>query len=59
VAQNNKEYGVNVTSITVVASINSTRMSERKYAPPQLKIMRDKIRELEERGLVYKNTRAE
>jgi hypothetical protein len=32
------------------------RMSARKYAPPQMKIMRDKIRELEELGLVYKNT---
>jgi hypothetical protein len=30
-----------------------------KYAPPQLKFMRDKIRELEELGLVYKNTGAE
>jgi hypothetical protein len=35
------------------------RMSARKYAPPQLKFMRDKIRELEELGLVYKNTVAE
>jgi hypothetical protein len=34
-------------------------MSARKYAPPQLKFMRDKIRELEELGLVYKNTGAE
>jgi hypothetical protein len=34
------------------------RMSARKYAPPQLKFMRDKIRELEELGLVYKNTGA-
>jgi hypothetical protein len=32
------------------------RMSARKYAPPQLNFMRDKIRELEELGLVYKNT---
>jgi hypothetical protein len=32
------------------------RMSSRKYAPPQLKFMRDKIRELQELGLVYKNT---
>jgi hypothetical protein len=32
------------------------RMSARKYAPPQLKFMRDKIRELEDLGLVYKNT---
>jgi Reverse transcriptase (RNA-dependent DNA polymerase) len=30
-----------------------------KYAPPQLKFMRDKIHELEELGLVYKNTGAE
>jgi hypothetical protein len=28
------------------------RMSARKYAPPQLKFMRDKIRELEELGLM-------
>jgi hypothetical protein len=33
------------------------RMSARKNAPP--KFMRDKIRELEELGLVYKNTGAE
>jgi hypothetical protein len=35
------------------------RMSARKYASPQLKFMRDKIHELEEMGLVYKNTGAE
>jgi hypothetical protein len=35
------------------------RMSARKYSSPQLKFMRDKIRELEELGLVYKNTGAE
>jgi hypothetical protein len=35
------------------------RMSACKYAPPQLKFMRDKIRKLEELGLVYKNTGAE
>jgi hypothetical protein len=35
------------------------RMSARKYAPPQLKFISDKIRELEELGLVYKNTGAE
>jgi hypothetical protein len=35
------------------------RMSARKYAPPQLKFMRDKIHEFEELGLVYKNTGAE
>jgi hypothetical protein len=35
------------------------RMSACKYAPPQLKFMSDKIRELEELGLVYKNTGAE
>jgi hypothetical protein len=35
------------------------RMSARKYAPPQLEFMRDKIHELEELGLVYKNTGAE
>jgi hypothetical protein len=37
----------------------AVRMSARKYAPPQLKFMRDKIRELEELGLVYENTGAE
>jgi hypothetical protein len=35
------------------------RTSARKYAPPQLKFMCDKIHELEELGLVYKNTGAE
>jgi hypothetical protein len=35
------------------------RMSACKYAPQQLKFMRDKIRELEVLGLVYKNTGAE
>jgi hypothetical protein len=35
------------------------RMSARKYAPPHLKFMRDKIHELEELVLVYKNTGAE
>jgi hypothetical protein len=35
------------------------QMSDRKYAPPQPKFMRDKIRDLEELGLVYKNTGAE
>jgi hypothetical protein len=37
----------------------AVRMSARKYSPPQLKFMRDKTRELEEMGLVYKNTGAE
>jgi hypothetical protein len=35
------------------------RMSARKYASTQLKFMHDKILELEELGLVYKNTGAE
>jgi hypothetical protein len=35
------------------------RMAARKYAPPQLKFMRDKVHELEELGLVYRNTEAE
>jgi hypothetical protein len=35
------------------------RMSARKCDPPQLKFMRDKIGELEELSLVYKNTGAE
>jgi hypothetical protein len=37
----------------------TARMSARKYGPPQLKFKRDKICELEELGLVYKNTGAE
>jgi hypothetical protein len=35
------------------------QMLTRKYGPPQLKFMCDKIRELYELGLVYKNTGAE
>jgi hypothetical protein len=35
------------------------RLSARKYSQPQLKSMRDKIHNLEELGLVYKNTGAE
>jgi Reverse transcriptase (RNA-dependent DNA polymerase) len=35
------------------------RMSARKSAPPQLKFMRGKIRELGKLGLLYKNTGAE
>jgi hypothetical protein len=35
------------------------RVSARKYAPLHLKFMRAKIRDLEELGLVYKNTGAE
>jgi hypothetical protein len=35
------------------------RMSARKYAPPQIKFIRHKIRKLEELGLVVKNTGAE
>jgi hypothetical protein len=34
------------------------RMSALKYAQPQLKFMRDKIRDLEELCLVYRNTGA-
>jgi hypothetical protein len=35
------------------------RILARKYAPPLLKFMRDKIHTIEELGLVYKNTGAE
>jgi hypothetical protein len=35
------------------------RMSARKYAPLQLKFMRDKIRELEDLRMMYKNTEVE
>jgi hypothetical protein len=45
--------------ITLRDGAEPMRMSARKYAPPQLKFMRDKIRELEELGLVHKNTGAE
>jgi hypothetical protein len=38
---------------------DSVRISARKYATPQMKFMRDNIRELEELGSVYKNTGAE
>jgi hypothetical protein len=37
----------------------SMRMSARQNSPPQLKFIRDKIHELEELGLVVKNTGAE
>jgi hypothetical protein len=39
--------------------VEPVRMSSRKYAPPQLKFMRDKIRELEELDLVFNNNRVE
>jgi hypothetical protein len=45
--------------ITLRDGAEPVRMSARKYAPPQLNFMRDKIRELEELGLVYKNIGAE
>jgi hypothetical protein len=45
--------------IKLRAGAEPVQMSARKYAPPQLKFMRDKIYELEELGLVYKNTGAE
>jgi hypothetical protein len=50
---------VNPLVIKLRDGAEPVRMSARKYAPPQLKFMRDKIRELEELGLVYKNTGAE
>jgi hypothetical protein len=50
---------VNPLAIKLREGAEPVRMSARKYAPPQLKFMRDKIRELEELGLVYKNTGAE
>jgi hypothetical protein len=37
----------------------TVRISARKYTLSKLKFMRDKIREPEKRGLVYKNTGAE
>jgi hypothetical protein len=47
---------VNPLFIKLRDSAEPVRMSDRKYAPPQLKFMRDNIHELEEMGLVYKNT---
>jgi hypothetical protein len=41
------------------AGTEPVRISARKYAPPKLKFIRDNIRELEELGLVVKNTEAE
>jgi hypothetical protein len=35
------------------------RKSVRKYAPPQLKFRRDKVRNLEELNLVHKNSKVE
>jgi hypothetical protein len=46
-------------SIKLRDDAEPVRILARKYAPPQLKYMRDKIRELEKLGLVYKNTGAE
>jgi hypothetical protein len=45
--------------IKLPKSAEPVRMSARKYAPTQLKFMRDKIREIEELGLVFKSTGAE
>jgi hypothetical protein len=50
---------VNPLVIKLRDGAEPVRMSARKYAPPKLKFMRDKILELEELGLVYKNTVAE
>jgi hypothetical protein len=50
---------VNLLVIKLHDGAEPVRMSARKYAPPQLKFIRDKIRDLTELGLVYKNTGAE
>jgi Reverse transcriptase (RNA-dependent DNA polymerase) len=52
---------VNVKLLVIMLrdSADPMRMSARKCAPTQLKFMRHKIRQLEELGLVYKNTGAE
>jgi hypothetical protein len=50
---------VNPLFIELRDGAETVRMSARKYAPPQLKFMRDTIHELEELGLAYKNTGAE
>jgi hypothetical protein len=55
------EPPANVTPLVIKLrdGAEPVRMSARKYAPPQPKFMRGKIRELEELSLVYKNTGAE
>jgi hypothetical protein len=50
---------VNPLVIKLQDGAELVRMPARKYVPPQLKFMRDKIRELKELGLVYMNTEAE
>jgi hypothetical protein len=45
--------------IKLLQGAEPARVSACKYAPLQVKFMRDKIRELEEQILVYKNTEAE
>jgi hypothetical protein len=50
---------VNPLVIKLRDGAEPVRMSARKYALPQPKLMRDKIHELEELGLMYKNTGAE
>jgi hypothetical protein len=50
---------VNPLVIKLREGAEPVRMSARKYAPPHLKFMPDKIHELKELGLVYKNTGAE
>jgi hypothetical protein len=47
---------VNPLVIKLRDGAEPVRMPARKYAPPQLKFMRDKIRELDELGFEYKNT---
>jgi hypothetical protein len=50
------KLGVNPLVIKLRDGAEPVRMPARKYAPPQLKFMRDKIRELDELGFEYKNT---
>jgi hypothetical protein len=55
------EIPANVKPLVIKLSncAEPVRMSARKYAPPQLRVMHNKIRELTELRLVRKNTGAE
>jgi hypothetical protein len=55
----NPPANVNSLVVNLCEGAELVRMSARKYAPPQLKFMRDKTCELEKMVLSYKNTEAE
>jgi hypothetical protein len=49
----------NVKLLVIKLRDDVESVSTRRYASPQLKFKRDKIRELEELNLVYKNSKSE